>query len=185
VAGLVAQVHHDFARVLEVVALLLDARERRMAEVEGNADGRLPGRAAPFVGQVEGRREASNALRSELADQPARGDGRALTLRPRSRTASERLALARRIQNLIHVALGRLRVSRLTRDLLGAARYHESACLLGATSYPGGASGCRTSIRVECRRDEACGFLCPGATARGPEVAGSAVSGRRLGIAPR
>src|ERR1044071_1520166 len=52
VAGLVAEVGHDLALALDVVDGVLDARHARIAEVEGDADDRLLGGAAPFDGEV-------------------------------------------------------------------------------------------------------------------------------------
>ena len=52
VSGFVAQVHHDLARVLEVVHLALEPLQFRVGEVEGNADHRLARRASPLVGEV-------------------------------------------------------------------------------------------------------------------------------------
>src|SRR5262245_56351681 len=66
VAGLVAQVHHDLALVLEVVQDALELRELGIGEIEGDADHRLSTRASPFVGEVAHRAEALETLAIEL-----------------------------------------------------------------------------------------------------------------------
>ena len=82
VARLVAHVHHDLAGVLEIVHFLFELRELGVGEVEGDADHRLPGGAAPLVGEVEGGSELPEALALQLAVQALDGpfDGRPFQL---------------------------------------------------------------------------------------------------------
>ena len=84
VAGLVTHVHHDLALVLDVVDGVLEVRDARIAEVEGDADDGLLGRTAPFVGEVAARPKAAQPCRVEfpvkLADE--RRDRRALQGEP-------------------------------------------------------------------------------------------------------
>jgi hypothetical protein len=66
VSRLVAQVEHDFARVLEVVHFLLEPGELGVGEVERDADDGLSRRASPFVRQVAERPELLEPLALEL-----------------------------------------------------------------------------------------------------------------------
>src|SRR5206468_8275176 len=76
VSRFVAQIHHDLARILEIVHLLLDPGELRVREIEGDADDRLPGGAAPLVREVIVGAEALQLpaqLPLEPLDQPLHG----------------------------------------------------------------------------------------------------------------
>jgi hypothetical protein len=70
VSRLVTQVHHDLALVFEVVHLLLESRELRVGEVEGDSDHRLTRRAAPLVREVAERAEFPDSLSIQLAVEP-------------------------------------------------------------------------------------------------------------------
>ena len=65
--GLVTHVHHDLARVFEVVHLALKLRQVRVGEIERNADDGLAGRASPFIGEITKRTELVDALGFQFA----------------------------------------------------------------------------------------------------------------------
>ncbi len=67
VARLVPEVHPDLAGVLDVVQLLLEAREIGVGQIERDADDRLLIRASPLVGQVGGRAKSLQSLGLQLA----------------------------------------------------------------------------------------------------------------------
>src|SRR6267378_7392426 len=69
VAGFVPEVHHDLARALEIVRLLLDSRELRVGEIERNPDDGLSRGTTPLVRQVVVRTE-SPELTVELTLEP-------------------------------------------------------------------------------------------------------------------
>jgi hypothetical protein len=66
----VTEVHHDLPLVFEVVHLLLEPRELGVGEVEGDADDRLPGWAAPLVGEIAEGAELPESLPFELPVEP-------------------------------------------------------------------------------------------------------------------
>jgi hypothetical protein len=89
-AGFVSQQLHDRLAVFYVAGLLaLNAPERSAGQVEGYTDGRHPVRAAPGIGQVEGRHEV-HALGRQLPLQlpGERLDGRSLDSKPKVTDAS-------------------------------------------------------------------------------------------------
>src|SRR3954467_9224739 len=61
-----AQVHHDLARVLEIVHLFFQPLQFWIGQIERNADHRLFRRASPFVAQVARRAELADAFGLEL-----------------------------------------------------------------------------------------------------------------------
>ena len=60
VPGLMTQVHHDLARVFEVIHIALQLGQVGVGQVEGNADDGLAGGASPFIGEI--------AMRTEFVD---------------------------------------------------------------------------------------------------------------------
>src|SRR6266699_3872091 len=50
-ARLVAEIHQDLALVLEIVHLLLEARQLAICQIKRDADDRLPRRTTPLVCQ--------------------------------------------------------------------------------------------------------------------------------------
>ena len=67
VPGLVAHVHHDFARVFQVVHLALKPGQVRVGEIERNADDGLARGTSPFIGEIAQRAELVEALGFEFA----------------------------------------------------------------------------------------------------------------------
>ena len=67
VPGLVPQVHHDLARVLEIVHLAFEAGELGIREVERDPDHGLAVGAAPLVGEIAHRMKRPESLAVELA----------------------------------------------------------------------------------------------------------------------
>jgi len=62
VAGLMAQVHHDLARVLEVVHGFFQMGKPAVGQIERNANDRLAGRTSPLIGEIAPRRKPLEAL---------------------------------------------------------------------------------------------------------------------------
>jgi hypothetical protein len=52
VPGLVPEIPHDLARILQVVGRALDLPKLRIGKIEGNAQHRLLIRATPLIGQI-------------------------------------------------------------------------------------------------------------------------------------
>jgi hypothetical protein len=67
VSGLVAQEHHDLARLFEVVHGLLERGQLRIGEIERDADHRLTRGASPLVGEVAERAKLLQPLLLDLA----------------------------------------------------------------------------------------------------------------------
>src|SRR5262249_46968092 len=67
VPGFVTEIHHDLARVLEIVHRALEPGELRIGEIERNADHRLAVGTAPLVGEIAQRTKALESLALELA----------------------------------------------------------------------------------------------------------------------
>src|SRR5581483_8234180 len=67
VTGFVTQVHHDLARVFQIVHLALELGKLGIREVKGNPDDRLAGGTSPLVGEVASGPELAQALALQLA----------------------------------------------------------------------------------------------------------------------
>ncbi len=67
VSGLMTHVHHDLARVFQIVHVAFKPRQVRVGQIERNADDRLARRAAPLIGEITKRTELVDALRFQLA----------------------------------------------------------------------------------------------------------------------
>src|SRR5262249_12043940 len=67
VAGFVTQVHHDLARIFQIVDFLFEAGQARGGEGERNADHRLAGGTYPFVPKIERKPEFLQGFAIKLA----------------------------------------------------------------------------------------------------------------------
>src|SRR5580700_10633142 len=56
-ARFVAQVHHDFSRVFEVMRFFFQLRQRGVRQIKGNPDNRLARGTSPLIGQITSRAE--------------------------------------------------------------------------------------------------------------------------------
>ena len=52
VSGLMTHIHHDLARVFQVVHIALKLCQVRVGQIEGNADDGLAGGTSPFIGEI-------------------------------------------------------------------------------------------------------------------------------------
>ena len=69
VSGFVAEIHHDFARVFQIVLFSLVKREIMVGKIERDADNRLSRWAAPFVAEVTDRAKLEQLLAFEFTIQ--------------------------------------------------------------------------------------------------------------------
>ena len=60
-------VHHDLARVFEVVHIALELGQAGVGQIKRNADDGLPGGTSPFIGEVTKRTELVDALGLQFA----------------------------------------------------------------------------------------------------------------------
>src|SRR5215472_13005686 len=70
VSSFVAQVHHDLARVFQIIDLLFQPRQSRIGKVKGNAYHRLARRTSPLVSEVANRTKLLESFAVELAIEP-------------------------------------------------------------------------------------------------------------------
>src|ERR1700757_3113050 len=62
-------VHHDLARIFQVVHLALKLCKLRIGQIERNTDDGLAGRTSPFIGEITKRTELVDALGFQFAIQ--------------------------------------------------------------------------------------------------------------------
>ena len=64
---LVAQIHHDFAGIFEIVVLFFDLREIGPRQIKGNPNHRFSRWTSPFIRQVASRTEFRDLFLFQLA----------------------------------------------------------------------------------------------------------------------